>query len=131
MRFSCYSEFHPGLTKLALVRAAIVPVVVVFHKRDALALDGMRDDCNRLAATVRYIGQSANERVQIMTIHFGRAPTEGLPFFTQRTERHNLVTATRSLPLVIVYNHGDIIQPLRRSEHGCLPHRAFVAFAVA
>ena len=121
------------LRDFSAVGDAVVPVVVVFHERHALALDGVGDDarpaCRVPFGTLRISARRARRGR-------GRRP-RARPSRTPPTssrsgrERQHLVAAAGRLPLVVVDDDADVLELLGGREHRRLPDRALVALAVA
>jgi hypothetical protein len=71
-----------------------------------------------------------------VTVDLLDRPTEGLPLPDHRLEIENLGHEVVELDLVVVEDHGEIVQREARlaelrSRHGRLPHLAFLHLAIA
>ena len=67
--------FH-RLREALVVDCLAVPAALALHERDALALDGMRQDDGRLTLDGLCLLEGVMERVYIVTVNFDRVPAE-------------------------------------------------------
>ena len=66
-----------------------------------------------------------------MTVYLDDMPAEGIPFFVQGVEVHDIAVKTAQLDAVIVHDGGKIVQFKHPGGHGGFPGLAFVALPVA
>src|ERR1700685_2753194 len=76
---------------------AAVPGGLVFHVRNALALDGVGDDDARAALRGAGAAKGLQHRCDIVAVDLGDRPIEGAPLCRQRLEPHDLVVARVAL----------------------------------
>ena len=108
-----------------------MPVVVILHERDTATLDRVSHDRQwLLAAGCRGQFQDVANFRKAVAVDFPGLPTKRLPLVTQGSQRHDLLTASRRLPFVVINKHREGFQLLGCGKHGRLPHAPFVALPV-
>ena len=109
-----------------------MPAALVFHKGDALALDGVCIDALGLAVPggVALI-QCSYDLLHAVAIDLQRFPAEGAELLTQIAVGHHLVAGAVQLEIVAVYKDNQVIQLVLVGGIGSLPDLALLRFTVA
>src|SRR6476620_131446 len=130
-------RFSYGYTKLFLGRDnfvggwdTVMPVVIVFHERNAFALYCVGDDGNRFTTAIGNPRQHLYECSHVVPINLACVPSERPPLVRQWIERQNLLAPTGRLPLVEIDDRNQTFDFLRSGKHGGLPDGTLIAFAV-
>src|SRR6266568_631395 len=128
MRSSCLASSNSSLIKAVLTW--IVPEEFVLHEAHALTLDGVRDGATRPAGLERQLRHSLFNSCQVMTVQFADRPSECAPLVGQRIQIDHIFDRAKALNLVVVDNHGQVVQLMMRGEERSFPNRAFIALAI-
>src|SRR6266571_62770 len=122
--------------RLGGLRRLAVPLGVVLHERDPLALDGVgHDERRRPAGRLRLIERFVDV-VHVVPVDLEDGPAERLPLRHDRLEVHDLRHEVVELDLVVVEDHAEVVERTvglaeLRPRHRRLPHLAFLGLAVA
>src|SRR5438876_833317 len=122
--------------RLGGLRRLAVPLGVVLHERDPLALDGVgHDERRRPPGGLRLIERFVDV-VHVVPVDLEDGPAECLPLRHDRLEVHDLRHEVVELDLVVVEDHAEVVERTvglaeLRPRHRRLPHLAFLGLAVA
>src|SRR5437667_6063613 len=132
MRSSCAdSQFREGPRQLRGVRRLVMPVELVLHETDALALDRVRYQHGRFPCLERHAVQCIVDLPVVMAVDLAHAPAEGTPFVGKGLKVQHFLDGSKALDLVVINQGNQVVEPMMwRKEHG-LPDRPLAAFAVA
>src|SRR5262245_2809105 len=113
-----------------------VPLGVVFHERDALALHRVGHDEEWLARGGLGLLQGLVDLGDAVTIDLDDRPAEGLPLGGERLQVTDLGHEVVELDPVVVEDDGEVVEGMAwlaqlRRGHGRLPHLALLDLAVA
>ena len=86
-----------------------MPGWIVFHKRDALALDRMHQDRSRNSGLRRHV-QELMQCGNVVAIHPNSIPSRGFHASFKISHRKNIVDRIIAHQTVAVYDCGQIIQ---------------------
>ena len=79
------AQFFHGLIELRLGRDAVMPTDLVFHVRNALALDGMGDHAQRFCP-IGARRKRIEERRRVVTVDVDHVPTKGAKLVGERLD---------------------------------------------
>src|SRR5438552_3163560 len=122
--------------RLGGLRRLAVPLGVVLHERDPLALDGVgHDERRRPPGGLRLIERFVDV-VHVVPVDLEDGPAERLPLRHDRLEVHDLRHEVVELDFVVVEDHAEVVERTvglaeLRPRHRRLPHLAFLGLAVA
>ena len=129
------SDFTNGRFGLLFAdRAVVVAGAHVFDPLDAAALQGVEDDHGGLSAVTAELGMldSLLNLLNIVAVfHVDDVPAKRGPLLSQRGDVIDLGDGAVDLLLVVIGKGDQVVQLLRRGEHGRFPDLAFLALAVA
>jgi len=67
----------------------------------------------------------------IVAFAIDHVPAEAAPLVGERIDSHDIGDPAVELDLIMVDNRHDVIDVMKRAEHGCFPNLTFLNFAVA
>ena len=108
-----------------------MPAVLALDKRDALALDRLRQNHRRTALRPPGFSQRIENRREIVAVDDDGVPAEGAPAAGQRL---HIVAPHRRAALAESVDIGDpaeAVEAVQRADVRRFPHGAFGGFAVA
>src|SRR5438876_724196 len=122
--------------RLGGLRRLAVPLGVVLHERDPLALDGVGHDERRRPPGGLCLIERFVDVVHVVPVDLEDGPAERLPLRHDRLEVHDLRHEVVELDLVVVEDHAEVVERTvglaeLRPRHRRLPHLAFMGLAVA
>ena len=105
-----------------------VPAVIIFHKIDSLAGNGMRDDRRRLRVDRVRLIQGAEHLAHVMPVDLDDMPAEGSPLVREGLEGHHVRRGARLLDPVAVDDRDEVAEPVLGLSPGrlrgpCRPSR--------
>ncbi len=109
-----------------------MPLDVVFGKRDALALDRVRNEGNGDAPfALRSISEHVAHADDIMPVHLVGIKAKSRPTLSHVSKRKDLVSWTVKLKAVGIDDDSEVGKLIMRGEGSGLPNRALIALAIA
>ena len=108
-----------------------MPACLIFHERDALALDGLRKDHGRLALDGRRFREGSLDAVEIMAVDRNDVAAERFELLVLRFGRHDVRRLAVDLEAVDVDDGAEVVEFILRGRHHCFPYLAFRDLAVA
>src|SRR5262249_11385959 len=125
-----------GGDRLRRLGRLAVPLGVVLHERDALALDGVGDDERRAARPGLRLIERLADLIDVVAVDLDHRPAECLPLLDERLEIEDLPHEVVELNAVFIEDHGEVAEamaglPELRSGHCRLPHLTFLDLSVA
>src|SRR5947208_16627729 len=98
--------------RLGGLRRLAVPLGVVLHERDALALDGVgHDERRRPPGRLRLIERLV-DLVRVVAVDLENGPPERLPLRHDGFEVHDLRHEVVGLDLVLLVDHAVVVEPV-------------------
>src|SRR5690349_583907 len=91
----------------------------------------MSDDTCRSSAARGNIAHDIRELGMIVTINLSHAPAKALPLFSEGFEFKRGRDRIKTLDLVVVDDHDQIVQGMMAGKQNGFPIRAFITFAIA
>src|SRR6266403_132383 len=129
-------DLADGGHRLRRLRRLAVPLRVVLHERHALALDGVRHHQRRRALRGLGLVERLVDLCHVVAVDLDHRPAERLPLGDDGLEIEHLADEVVELDLVVVDDHGEVVDgmvgtPELRRGHRRLPHLALLDLAVA
>src|ERR687891_587901 len=134
--FADAEDLADGRDSLGGLRRFAMPLGIVLHERHALALDGVGDDERGPAERGLGLVEGLVDLGQVVAVDLDDGPAEALPLGDERLEVEDLRDEIVELDLVVVHDHGEVVEravglPKLGRRHRGLPHLALLELAVA
>ena len=105
-------ELCYGLFGLLGRRCYAVPAHLVFHERDALALDGLRNDERGLARTRLCGVHRIRNGVKVVSIDGHDVPTKGAELVLDGVDGHDITVVAVNLQVIVIDEGDDVVEPV-------------------
>src|SRR5450756_1379733 len=119
-----------GLGQLVLRRRLAMPADNVLHERDALALDGMRNDGGGLSLDCFRLVQRVHTLLHVVAVDADNVPVERAQFGGNVVDAHDVGTFAVDLQAVVVDDGTQVVQLEVCTRHQCLPDLALLNLSV-
>ena len=108
-----------------------MPVRIILHERDALALYGIGYNGSGFAGMI-FTGfpQSWKHLVQIVSVNFNGMPAKGVELGCERRYIKNVFGKTVKLLMVVIDDQGQIVELVVGGKHRCFPVLTFLDLAI-
>ena len=108
-----------------------MPIIIIFHERDSLSLDGVGNDQIWFSSMRPRLFECSCDVREDVAVYLLNLPVERLPLVWEWLEVHDSQQGAVQLKLVVVKEDGEIVEFVIACGHGGFPDLALLTFAVS